>query len=101
MFFSTKRINIGYILYKFRPEWLPKDLTNNSNNNGLTKPHELLVKATLSNPKAIQDFANIYFPKTVLEKMDHSSLKLTNKSYVSADMKEFHDDVVFSFTLES
>jgi hypothetical protein len=58
-----------------------------ANNNGLTKPHDLLVKATLSNPKAIQDFSNTYFPKTVLEKIDHSSLKLTNKSYVSADMK--------------
>ena len=50
-------------------------MANNSNNNGLTKPHDLLVKATLSNSKALQDFANTYFPKQVLEKMNHSSLK--------------------------
>ena len=76
-------------------------MANNANDNGLTKPHDILVKATLSNPKAIQDFADTYFPKKVLETMDHSSLRLSNKSYVSADMKEFHDDVVFEFTLES
>ena len=33
--------------------------------------------------------------------MDLDSLQLTNKSYVSADMKEFHNDIVFSFSLQS
>ena len=33
--------------------------------------------------------------------MDQNSLQLTDKSYVSPDMKEFHNDFVFSFSLKS
>jgi predicted transposase YdaD len=76
-------------------------MSNTSNHSELTKPHDLLVKATLSNPQALRDFANIYLPQQVVEKMDQNSLQLTNKSYVSPDMKEFHNDFVFSFSLKS
>ncbi len=76
-------------------------MSNTSNNKELTKPHDLLVKATLSNPEALKDFATIYLPPQVVDKMDQDSLQLSNKSYVSANMQEFHNDVVFSFTLQS
>lgn len=68
------------------------------NTKELTKPHDLLVKATLSNPQALKNFANIYLPSQVVAKMNQDSLQLFNKSYVSADMQEFYNDVVFSFT---
>jgi recombination-promoting nuclease RpnB len=68
--------------------------------NSLSNPHDLLVKSTLSNPKYLKEFANAHFPPEALEKIDHSSLNLTNKSYVSEDMKEFHNDLVFSFTMQ-
>jgi predicted transposase/invertase (TIGR01784 family) len=76
-------------------------MANTSNNSELTKPHDLLVKATLANPQALKDFASIHLPQPVLAQMDLDSLQLTNKSYVSADMKEFHNDIVFSFSLQS
>ena len=96
-------VTIADTLPHSEPYSLGKIMANNSHNDNsidLTRPHDLLVEATLSNPQALQDFANIYLPKQVLEKMDTNSLELTNKSYVSADMKEFHDDVVFAFTLK-
>ena len=70
-------------------------------NNYLTNPHDLLIKASLSNPQAIQEFAKAYFPLDILERIDMPSLKLTNKSYVTDELKEFHNDLVFSFKIEN
>lgn len=70
-------------------------------NNSLTNPHDLLVKATLSHPQATQEFARAYFPADFLERIDMPSLKLTNKSYVTDELKEFHNDLVFSFTIDN
>ena len=68
--------------------------------NDLQNPHDLLVKATLSHPEAIQEFAKAYFPADILKRVDLPSLKLTNKSYVTDALKEFHNDLVFSFTID-
>lgn len=63
--------------------------------NDLQNPHDLLVKATLSHPDAIQEFAKAYFPANILERVNLPSLKLTNKSYVTEELREFHTDLVF------
>jgi predicted transposase/invertase (TIGR01784 family) len=68
--------------------------------NNLTNPHDLLVKATLSHPEAIQEFAKAYFPADILKRVDLPSLKLTNKSYVTEELREFHNDLLFSFTID-
>jgi predicted transposase/invertase (TIGR01784 family) len=68
--------------------------------NSVSNPHDLLVKSTLSNPQYLQEFAKAHFPPEALEKIDHNSLNLTNKSYVSDNMKEFHNDLVFSFSMQ-
>ena len=54
--------------------------------NDLQNPHDLLVKATLSHPEAIQEFAKAYFPADILKRVDLPSLKLTNKSCTSLDL---------------
>ncbi|WP_083758824.1 Rpn family recombination-promoting nuclease/putative transposase [Candidatus Amoebophilus asiaticus] len=36
----------------------------------------------------------------VLEKVELTSLKLTNKSYVTDELKEFHNDLIFSFKID-
>jgi predicted transposase YdaD len=66
----------------------------------LTNPHDLLVKATLSNPQALKEFAKAHFPKKILKRIDLNSLKLTNKSYVTEELKEFHNDIVISFSID-
>jgi hypothetical protein len=38
--------------------------------NDLTNPHDLLVKATLSHPEAVQEFAKAYFPAGILNRVD-------------------------------
>lgn len=70
------------------------------NNNHIKKTHDLLVKASLSSPGAVEEFAKAYFPHEVLKRIDLRSLKLTNKSYVTEELKEFYNDLVFSFTIE-
>ncbi len=67
----------------------------------INNPHDLFVKASLSNPQAIQEFAQAYFPVEILAKIDLASLQLTHKSYVTEGLKELHNDLVFSFTIEN
>src|SRR5690349_21443166 len=69
--------------------------------NFISNPHDLLVKATLSDPKAMQEFAIAHFPATTLKGIDLNSLHLTNKSYVVEELKEFHTDLVFAFTIDN
>ncbi|MHB9147471.1 MAG: Rpn family recombination-promoting nuclease/putative transposase [Candidatus Amoebophilus sp.] len=57
--------------------------------NNLTNPHDLLVKATLSHPEAIQEFAKAYFPAAIVERVNLPSLKLTNKSYVTEKLRGY------------
>jgi predicted transposase/invertase (TIGR01784 family) len=78
-----------------------KKIMSKKKNNSLNNPHDLLVKATLSNPKAIQEFAKAHFPADALKRIDLPSLRLTNKSYVTEELKEFHNDLVFSFTIDN
>jgi predicted transposase/invertase (TIGR01784 family) len=76
------------------------DLTRKEENL-IKNPHDLLVKATLSDPLAMQEFAKAHFPADTLKRIDSNSLHLTNKSYVADELKEFHTDLVFAFTIEN
>jgi predicted transposase YdaD len=69
--------------------------------NLISNPHDLLVKATLSDPLSMQEFAKAHFPADTLKRMDLHSLHLTNKSYVADELKEFHTDLVFAFKIEN
>lgn len=66
----------------------------------MSQIHDHFVKASLMQPGAVQEFASLYFPKEILRKMDISSLQLTSKSYVTQELKELHNDLVFSFKVQ-
>ena len=53
--------------------------SNNANNSELTKPNDLLVKATLSDPQALKGRATIHLPQQVRELINlfTEKLKLT------------------------
>jgi predicted transposase/invertase (TIGR01784 family) len=67
----------------------------------INNPHDLFLKATLNSPKAIHDFFHAHLPPTLLKKIDLNTIQLTDKSYVSSLLKEFHNDLVFSCQMDN
>ena len=62
----------------------------------INNPHDLFLKATLSSPQASQDFFQAHLPVHLLSRIDLDSIQPTQKSYVTAALKELHNDLVFS-----
>ncbi|XWN34943.1 MAG: Rpn family recombination-promoting nuclease/putative transposase [Roseivirga sp.] len=66
----------------------------------LTSPHDLFLKATLSSPQAMRDFFQAHLPADVLARIDLSTMQLTQASYVSAELKALHNDLVFTCQID-
>ena len=60
----------------------------------IKKPYDLLFRHTLSSDVALRDFFRIYFPKHLHQRIDLSSIQPTKQSYVPAELKDLHSDVV-------
>ncbi len=67
----------------------------------INNPHDLLLKATLSSPQAIQELFQAHLPAHLLKRVDKQTIQLTQKSYVSSLLKEFHNDLVFSCKIDN
>ena len=64
------------------------------------KPYDLLFKHTLGSDIALQDFARHHLPKHLVDRMKLASLKLTKHSFVPAELRELHSDLVCSCIID-
>ena len=60
------------------------------------QPHDALFKASFSHKQVMIDFLSSRLPKETLERIDLSTLRLTNKSFVAKTGRETHSDLIYS-----
>ena len=59
-------------------------------------PHDLFLKATLSSPRAIQDFFQAYFPMPFRKYADFSSIRPARESHILPSLKQLENDLIFT-----
>lgn len=59
-------------------------------------PHDLFLRATLNNPRAIQDFFQAYLPNHLGKYMNFSSIQPIQESHVLPSLKQLENDLVFT-----
>jgi hypothetical protein len=59
-------------------------------------PHDLFLKATLSSPRAIQDFFQAYFPAHLRKYVDFSSIQPAQESHILPSLKQLANDLIFT-----
>jgi len=64
------------------------------------KPYDLLFKHTLGSDIALQDFVRYHLPKHLVDRIELASLKLTKQSFVPAELRELHSDLVCSCVID-
>ena len=60
------------------------------------QPHDALFKASFSHKQVMVDFLTSRLPKETLARIELSSLRLTNKSFVSKTGRQSHSDLVYA-----
>jgi predicted transposase/invertase (TIGR01784 family) len=60
------------------------------------QPHDKFIKLSLGEPRVAQEFFTEHLPPTVLEKMNLTTLKLENKSFIDDHFKNSEADVIYS-----
>ncbi len=61
----------------------------------LTQLHDKFLKRSLKEKKIALDFLKAHLPSDVYRRIDKASLVLTDKSYVTPQLKEIHSDIVY------
>ena len=62
--------------------------------SSITKPFDLLFKHTMGSDVALKDFLRAHLPKSLKGRIDLESIHPTKQSYVSAELRELHSDLV-------
>ena len=62
-----------------------------SSNN---KPYDLLFRHTMASDLALKDFLRFHIPKSLSQRIDLESIQPTKQSYVPAQLRELHSDLV-------
>ena len=65
----------------------------------LHNPHDALFKAAVKDKEVAIDLLKKNLPSLWLDKIDLSSIKLENSSFISEEMSESHSDVVYSTSI--
>jgi predicted transposase/invertase (TIGR01784 family) len=63
-------------------------------------PHDFLVKKAFVHKEVMQDFLQSRLPKETLQRIDMTSLRLTNKSFSTKKGKAKHSDLIYAATIE-
>lgn len=63
-------------------------------------PHDKLFKSVFSDPKEAASVLQSYLPPAIVEKLDWSSLRLTDKEYVDEEFKKSESDLLYQIQLK-
>ena len=63
-------------------------------------PHDSFFKKSLSSLAVAKDFLKAHLSPEIIQRIDWSTLRSTNKSYVKAHLAQLHSDVVYSCQVE-
>ena len=58
------------------------------------KPYDLLFRHTMASDLALKDFLRFHIPKSLSQRIDLESIQPTKQSYVPAQLRELHSDLV-------
>lgn len=71
------------------------------NDNKISQPHDKYAKSILSRVEEAKSLIQSRFPQELVKRIDMNSLQLTNKSFVSEEMKAFHSDVIYKCNIDN
>ena len=66
----------------------------------LSQPHDAFFRKGLANLEVAKDLLKAHLPKKIVRRIDWSTLKLTNKSFVKEHLRQLHSDVVYQCMME-
>ena len=66
----------------------------------IDQPHDSYIKSILSDIGLAKSLMEAHLPQSIVNRMDLDSVQLTNKSFVSEELKNFHSDVIYQCTLD-
>ena len=64
------------------------------------QPHDALFKASFSHKQVMLDFLTSRLPQDTLARIELSSLRLTNKSFVSKTGRQRHSDLIYEARID-
>ena len=65
----------------------------------IQNPHDSYFKALFSEVEQVISFIDSFLPKEVSSKIDKSTLRMINKSFVDEELKQHHSDVIYQCKL--
>ena len=71
------------------------DNKNMEEQNTLNNPNDKFFKKLFGLVIVVQDYMTNLFPKHLAAKLDLNSLELDNTTYITADLEEYHSDIVW------
>jgi len=71
-----------------------------SKKSEIHKPHDKLFKTAFGDREVLQDFLKSRLTREILAKVDLSTVKLENCSFVSEELKETQSDIVYSVQVD-
>ncbi len=70
-------------------------------NNRIAQPHDKYAKSILSNVEVARSLIEAHLPPELVKRIDMNSLQLTNKSFVSEELKQLHSDVIYRLNIDN
>ena len=65
------------------------------------QPHDKFIKRMLSDLEVGKPLMKSQIPSHIVKRIDWESVSLTNKSFVSQELEQFHSDVIYKCTLDN
>jgi predicted transposase/invertase (TIGR01784 family) len=65
------------------------------------QPHDSLARLMLSDMKVARELIKAHGSADVVKRIDWETLQLTNKSFVTEELKQFHSDVIYKCTIDN
>ena len=74
---------------------------NNNQHNKISQPHDKFARRALSDIIVAKELIQKHLPQELVKRIDIDSVQLTNKSFVSEEMKELHSDVIYKCNIDN
>lgn len=65
------------------------------------QPHDRFLKRMLSDIEIAKSLMHSYIGPEMERRVDWESVQLTNKSFISQELEQFHSDVIYKCTLDN
>lgn len=64
-------------------------------------PHDSYIRRMLSDMEVAKSLMKSHLPPDIVKRIDWESVQLTDKSFVSEDLQQFHSDIIYKFTIDN